>query len=277
MGGVILLLMIIVVLCIVILCMRRRRRRETPHEYDQVLYNRTKLSGTAGVNIKHNPSYKATEDETADSLYSTNNEDVPITANSVLAVPNKTYDDTVQAVEETVDMNTNPSYGASTEDRAMAIDSDATAHRLSQQYDYDIHDDSVQLFHNIATDTNGDVEDHVQIHTTLDHTHATNSTKLIDEHKYEVINQPRCDDPTFDTTIDHNSTTNSCSPLTANSTMLTDKGNINQPTSDDLSFDATIDQSPNATSYLPLIANDARLTDEDKYGVINQPQRDDHM
>ena len=167
----------------------------------------------------------------------------------------------------------------------MATDSDAKTHRSSQQYDDDdMHDDSVQLRHNMATDTNGDVEDNIPIHTSLDHTKTTlDHTKLTGERKYGAINQSQCDDPTFDTTVDHSPTTNSCSPLTVN-TMLTDEdkyGDINQPTSDDLSFDTTVDQRSTAKSspvpYLPLIANDARSTGEGKHGVINQPQCDDIM
>ena len=40
--------------------------------------------------------------------------------------------------------------------------------------DDDMHDDSVQLqHHNMATDTNGNVEDNVPIHTGPDHTKTT--------------------------------------------------------------------------------------------------------
>ena len=163
------------------------------------------------------------------------------------------------------------------EDGVMGTDSDAKTHQSSQQYDNDdMHDDSVQLRHNMVTDNEGNVEDNVPIHTSLDHTKTTlDHTKLTDKHKYGVINQSQCDDPTFDTTVDHSPTTNSCSPLTVN-TMLTNEdkyGDINQPTS---SFDTTVDQSATAKSS-PLIVNDARSNDEGKYGVIYQSQCDDHM
>ena len=164
------------------------------------------------------------------------------------------------------------------EDGAMGTDSDANTHRSS--HDDDMHDDSVQLCHNMVTDTKGNVEDDVPIHTSLDHTKTTlDHAKLTGEHKYGAINQSQCDDPTCDTTIDHSPTTNSCSPLTVN-TMLTDEdkyGDINQPTSDDLSFDTTADQSTTAAKSSPLIAHDARSNDEGKYGVIYQPQCDNHM
>ena len=64
-----------------------------------------------------------------------------------------------------------------------------------------------------ATTTTGDVkEDNVQLHITLDQRHGTkmnhshlfaNSTKVT-ELNYDVSNQPRCDDSSFDTIVDQN-------------------------------------------------------------------------
>ena len=263
--------MITVVLCIVILCMRRSHRREPSRVCDQVFYDTTKLS--TDVTIKHNPSYKATEDETADSLHSTINEDsdVPITTNSVPAIPcSKTSED---EYADTV-------HGVSTgEDKPTATDYDTKSHQSSQQYDYDdVHDDSAQLCHDMATTTTADVEeDNVQIHTTLDQRHGTNTihspltastTMQTDEDKYG----------SFDTTVDQSPTAISCLPSIAKPAGEDD---INKPRCDDLSFNTTIDQSPTAKPsplpYLPLIANGARSTDEDEYGIINQPQYNDLM
>ena len=280
---------VVTVLFIVILFLGMSHRKEPSHEYDQVFYNRTKLS--TDVNIK---SYDATEDVTVDSLYSTINE-VPDTTDSTYAVPampcSKTiedeYYDTVQAnecsdVEETVvKMDTNPSYGVSTgEDRATATDYDTKAHQSSQQYDYDdVHDDSAQLCHDMVTTTTADVEeDNVQHKCTLDQRHDTkttlvaNSAKLTDEDKYGVINQPRCDDNSFDTTVDHNATTKSCIMSGAKPAGEGKYGVINQPRCDDNSFDTTVDHNATTKS---CIMSGAKPAGEGKYGVINQPHCDD--
>ena len=249
-GGVILLLMTIIVLCIVILCVRRHHRRESSQEYDKVFYDKTKLN--TEVTIKCNPSYEATEDETTDYLpYSTINEDsdVPITTYSSDAVPpiscsktiSEEYDDTVQAkgfvqysdVEDNIKMDTSPSHGVSIgEDR-----------RVTATH---IHDNSTHCMATITADVE---EQNVQIKCTLDQRHRTKTTH---------------------------------SPLTANSTMLTDEGKYgvnNQLRCDDFSFDTTVDQSSTTKSfplpYLPFTANDARPTDGDEYGVVDQPQCDD--
>ena len=295
MGGVILLLMITVVFFIVLLFVERSHRREPSHVYEQVFYNRTKLS--TDVKIKHDAAYNATEDVTVDSLYSTFNE-VPYTTDSSYAVPamacSKTSEDehydTVQAnersdVEETVvKMDTNPSYGVSTgEDRATATDYDTKAHQSSQEYDYDdVHDDPAQLYYNMATTTTADVEeDIVQHKCTLDQRHDTkttlvaNSAKLTDEDKYGDINQPRCDDNSFDTTVDHNATTKSCLPLIMSGAKPAGEGKygvINQPRCDDNSFDSTVDHNATTKS---CIMSGAKPAGEGKYGVINQPRCDD--
>ena len=290
MGGVILLLMITVVLFIVLLFVERSHRKEPSHEYEQVFYNRTKLS--TDIKIKHNAAYNATEDVTVDALYSTINE-VPYTTDSSYAVPampsSKTsedeYYDTVQTnecsdVEETVvKMDTNPSYGVSTgEDGATATD-----YQSSQQYDYDdVHENSAQLRYNMATTTTADVEeDIVQHKCTLDQRHDTkttlvaNSAKLTDEDKYGVINQPQCDDNSFDTTVDHNATTKSCLPLIMSGAKPAGEyGVINQPRCDDNSFDTTVDHNATTKSCLPLIMSGAKPAGE--YGVINQPRCDDN-
>ena len=285
MGGVILLLMITVVFFIVILFVERSHRKELSHLYEQVFYNRTKLS--TDVKIKHNAAYNATEDVTVDSLYSTINE-VPYTTDSSYAVPampsSKTsedeYYDTVQTnecsdVEETVvKMDINPSYGVSTgEDKPTATDYDTKAHQSSQQYDYDdVHDDSAQLHYNMATTTTADVEeDIVQHKCILDQRHDTkttlvaNSAKLTDEDKYGVINQPRCDDNSFDTTVDHNAT---C--IMGGAKPAGEYGVINQPQCDD--NDSTVDHNATTKS---CIMSDAKSAGGGKYDVIIQPRSDD--
>ena len=284
--------------------------------YDEVSYNRTKLN-TSGTNH-----------ETVDYMHRTINRDldVPTTTNSSYAVPTISYSnasegkyDCVLPVEfiqhlglhDTIKMDTNSSYGVSTvEGRATAFsttvkDSNTKAHQSSQQ------NDSAQMHHNTATTTTGDVkEDNVQLHTNLDQRHGTkmnhshlfaNTTKLSDQSNYGVINQPRCDDPSFDTIVDQKPTDSKsideitygvinqpqcndssfdtiepCLPLIANS-KLTEYGVINQPRCDDPGFDMTVDRNSITKSCLPVTPNDARSTDECKYGVINQPQCDDHM
>ena len=285
MGGIILLLMfcIIVILC-QRMCQRRCLKTEVFHVYDEIYYNAAKLN--THVTVKHRQSYDVAKNETANSF---------------------------------IKMDTNPSYGVNIgEDRVKAFnttataDSDTKAHQSSQKHDYD---DSSQLHHNTTTNTSGDEkEDNVQIHTTVDKKHNTdspylfsvaNSDKLTDEGEYGVINQPQCDDPSFDTTVDQSHATKSCLALIANNAedeygvinqpqsddpnfditvhtteppviaKLTDEGKygvINQPRCNDPNFDIIVDQSPTTKSCLPLIANNA---DEGEYGVINQPQCDD--
>ena len=125
-GGVILLLMITVVLCIVILCMRRCHRKGTFPVDNKVLYNTTSLNDN--VTIDNNPAYDVTKANTVGSLYSTikrGDSDVPITANPSYNVPTKPYskaaseDEYLQLnqhsnFEDTIKMDTNPSYGVTT-------------------------------------------------------------------------------------------------------------------------------------------------------------------
>ena len=159
---------------------------------DQVFYNTTKLNSY--VSIEHKPSYNVTENETVDHSYSTINvedSNVPNATTSPYPVPampsSKTSEDkTVRAnesiqhsdVEGTVKMDTNHEVSTG-EDRATATDFDTKAHQSLQHYDHDdIHDDSAQLHHNMATDTIADVKDTVQIHNIADQRHDSepNST-----------------------------------------------------------------------------------------------------
>ena len=200
-------IMTIIVLCIAILCKRRPHGTESPHAYDQVFYDTTKLNSY--VSIEHKPSYNVTENEIGEYLYSTINEDsnVPNTTTSPYPVPampsSKTSEDkTVRAnefiqhsdVEGTVKMDTNHEISTG-EDRATVTDFDTTAYQSLQQYDHDdIHDDPA---HNMATDTIADVKDTVQIHNIADQRHHSeiNSTMAKSTGEGEHVNQLQSDDP----------------------------------------------------------------------------------
>ena len=268
MGGVILLLMATVVMFIVIMCiMKRPRRKEAaPHVYDVVPYNITKLN-TNGTNH-----------EAADNLHRTIKKDLnaPITnlscPVSTMSYSNGSEYDSVlpnehASLHDSVTMDTNPSYGVSTvEDRAKVFSTTAAyyntkAHQLSQQ------NNSPQIPRNTVTSTTGDIKQNkVQLHSTLDQEHNTthlhliaNGTKLTGKNDYGVINQPRCDDPNFDTIVDQRHTGKSNLLLSSKSVDENEYGIINQPQCNDC---------------LPLTTN-TKLTGENKYGVINQPQCDD--
>ena len=122
-GGVMLLMIVIVLMCIVILCMRRR----TYHKFLTKLHD-NKNSTIIEVN---NPSYDNTKPEDSD---------IPLTTNpsydiDVLAKPySKASEDEYNYVqvnkcadylelEDTIKIDTNPSYGVTTGDRTTAIKS----------------------------------------------------------------------------------------------------------------------------------------------------------
>ena len=179
-------------------------------------------------------------------------------------------------------MDTNPSYGVSrVQNRANVFSTTANtkAHQLSQQ------NNSAQMPHNTATVNHK--HDAKTTHSRL----ISNSTKLTGEDNYGVINQPWCDNPSFDTIVDQKPTRKSdlplrydenkygvinqpqcndpsfesCLPLTVNTRLTGENkyGVVNQLRCDDPSFDTTVDQNSDA--------------DDDEYGVINQPQCDDLM
>ena len=213
MGGVILLLMITVVLCIVILCMRRHCRKGTFPVDNQVFYNTTKLN--ENVIIDNNPAYDVTKANTVGSLYSTikrGDSDVPITANPSYAVPTKPYSkaasegDYLQlnqhsSLEDTIKMDTNPSYGVTTAGGVSAC-SDTKAMTKQCDYDYVCED---RLLHQIAAaSTTGEAKR--DIPASVDQSHymenvhplcITDSAQPNSDGEYGVVNQPKSDDPNY--------------------------------------------------------------------------------
>ena len=289
MGGVILLLMVTAILFIVIMCIMRRShgKEAAPHVHDEVSYNITKLN-TNGTNH-----------ETADNLHRTIKKDLTAPINTDSSYPVLTavsYSNATKgeydSVLPNVKMDANPSYGVSrVEDRAKVFSTTAAyyntkAHQSSQQ----------------KTSTTGDIkENKVQLHTTLDQRHDTthshlfaNGTKLSGKNSYGVINQPRCDDPSFDTIVDQRYTRKSNLPRSSKSVDNNKYGIINQPQCNDPSSESclrlttltgenkygVINQlrcdDPSSESCSPHTIN-IKSTGENKYGVINQPQCDDLM
>ena len=282
MGGIVLLLMIILLFCVVIVCHQRWcHKTEVFHVYEEIHYDRTKLNTRMTVRLE--PSYDVAKDETRD----------PIT--------NPSYEESRRKERQT-------SFST------IATGSDTKAHQSSEQHDYDnVHDDSSQLHHiDTPGDENDDVAVQIHDHNTVDQKYNTekihSSNKPTNKGEYGVINQPQCDDPNFNITVDLSCTT--VSPIISSSsndgkysvinqprcddpnfdinaiqshtteslviiTKLTDEGKygiIDQPQCNDLNCDITVGHSPTTKSCLPLIANDA---DESEYGIINQPQCDD--
>ena len=214
-GGVILLLMITVVLCIVIVCVRRSHRKGKFPVDDKVLYNTAKLNDN--VVIENNPSYDVTKANTVGSLYSTiepEDSDVPITANPSYAVPTKPYSKTSEDeynylqlnqypdLDDTIKMDTNPSYGVTTgEDRAAAFSAhSADTKATSKQYDYDYVCDDRLLHHNTAANTTGDVKKDIPASVDqsnyMEKVHPlciAGSDQPSNEGEYGVVNQPKSD------------------------------------------------------------------------------------
>ena len=290
MGGVIaVLIMITVVLCVVILCTRRSLKKEGFHVYDEIS---TKLN----TNVT-NKSHGVAKEEATKYLYSTTNSvpTMPYSKTSEDKYDNIQLNECIQHSElkETVEMDINPSYGVSIEDKAVAFnttvtDSDMSAHQLSQQYDCDyVHDESDELHHNTTTATLRDVEDNLWYHITVDQSHETKAVvhspylppiaKQTDESEYSVINQPQCDhDPSFDTAVDQSHTAEFCLPLITNNTGEGKYGVINQPQCDkDPNFDTTINEGKYGVINQPQCDKDPNFdttVNEGKHGVINQPQ-----
>ena len=216
-GGVILLLMIFVVVCIVIVCMRRSHVKQKLTLNDKALCNTAKLN--TNVTIEYNPLYDVMNDGSSITpdfhitpnpsynihiktpCYRQHNNpggsDVPITINPSYNVHTKPYSkaseydyDYIQPnefiqhsdLEDTIRMETNPSYGVSTE----------------KQYDYDYVSDDHLLHHNTATNINGEMdEDNIQIHPNVDQRkkarspYSSSSAMHGNEGEYGVVNQLR--------------------------------------------------------------------------------------
>ena len=141
---------------------------------DKVFYNTAKLN--ENVAIENNPSYDVTKANTVGSLYSTikpGDSDVPITANPSYAVPTKPYSKTSEdeynyaqpnqhsGLEDTIKMDTNPSYGLTAGDRATAFSAHSDTKATTKQYDYDYVCDDRLLHHNTAANTTGDVKKYI--------------------------------------------------------------------------------------------------------------------
>ena len=161
----------------------------------------TITTGNSDFPITPNPSY-STHNETTNNGNGKSNDpggsDVPITTNPSYNVHTKPYSkaseydyDYVQPngliqhsdLEDTIKMDTNPSYGASTE----------------KQYDYDYVCDDHHLLHcNTATNVNSEMdEDSKQSNPIVDQrkkNHSSNSPSNaihVTKDEYGVVNQPR--------------------------------------------------------------------------------------
>ena len=204
-GGVILLLMITVVLCIVILCVLRRHRKGT-------FPNTAKLNDS--VTIESNPSYDVAKANTVDSSYSLikpEDSDVPITANPSYTVPNTSEDEynyvqpnQYSSLEDTIKMDTNPSYGVTTGDIATAFSAHSDTKATTKQCDYDYVCDDRLLHHNMGANTTDDVKK--DIPASVDQSHymenvhplcIVGSDQPSNEGEYGVVNQPKSDDPDY--------------------------------------------------------------------------------
>ena len=215
MGGVILLLMITVVLCIVILCVRRSHRKGKFPVDDKVFYNTAKLNDN--VAIENNPAYDVIKANTAGSLYrctiKPEDSDVPIAANPSYAVPTKPYSKPSEDecgylqlyqlpdLEGTIKMDTNPSYGVTTGDRATAVGAHSDTKATSKQYDYDYVCDDHLLYHNAEPNTTGGIKKDnpasVDQSNYMENIHPlciAGSAQPSNEGEYGVVNQPKSDD-----------------------------------------------------------------------------------
>jgi len=173
MGGVILLLMIVIMLlCIAITCMRRSHNKKA-FSLSSTNYNASKLN--TQVMVESNPSYDVTK---ADYSYSKREDsDIPTTVNPSYGVSTKPFSrsdeddynyvqpkesDEYLDLEDTIKMETNPSYGVATGDRTAAVNvPDTKANQSShnatiKNYDYAYTQDDHLLHHNMANKTSGD-------------------------------------------------------------------------------------------------------------------------
>ena len=138
-----------------------------------VPYTTTELN--KDVTHHSNLSYDIAKANTVDSLYDTikpGDSDVPITSNPSYNVPTKPYSEDeynyVQPneynqhsdLEDTIKMDTNPSYGLTTgEDRATAFSAtkaDHSSHATTEEYDYAYAQDDHLLHHNTTANTTDD-------------------------------------------------------------------------------------------------------------------------
>ena len=197
-GGVILLLMTIIVLCIVIPCVRRHHGKEA---FSADNNNTAKL--------KENVNIGVTKANIVGSLYSPGDSDVPITANPSYAIPTKPYSKTSEdeydyvqpnqysGLQDIIKMDTNPSYGLTTGDRATAFSAhSADTKATSKQYDYDYVYDDRLLHHN--TGAKKDIPasvDQSGHYMEIDHPLCIASCdQPSNEGEYGDVNQPKSDD-----------------------------------------------------------------------------------
>ena len=180
---------------------------------NDVSYNTTKLN--TDVTIHPNPSYDVAKANTVDSLYNTikpGDSDVPITTNPSYNVPTKPYSKTsedkysyiqpnefnqLSGLEDTIKMDTNPSYGVTTGgDRATAFSAHSDIKATTKQYDYDYVCDNRLLHHITAANTTGD-DVKKDIPASVDQSHYTenvhplciaDSVQPSNEGEYDVVN-----------------------------------------------------------------------------------------
>ena len=138
-GGLILLLTIVIIICVMILCMRRSRKGSLTLN-DKVLYSKAKLS--TDVTLQDNPSYAVNKAAIVDDNAGLN---FPLTANPSYNICTKAYFKTNEngyeqanqhiqhlGFNDTIKMETNPSYGVSTRE-----DSGTNFSAASDPNDYD--------------------------------------------------------------------------------------------------------------------------------------------
>ena len=155
--------------------------------------------------------YKA---DTVGSLYSTikpGDSDVPITANPSYNVPTQPYNKTPSKdeylqlnqqsnLEDTIKMETNPSYGVTT--GGVSAHSDTKATTKQCDYDYVCED---RLLHQIAAaSTTGeakkDIPASVDQSQYMENVHpvcTADSAQPSSDGEYGVVNQPKSDDPNY--------------------------------------------------------------------------------
>ena len=108
-------------------------------------------------------------------------------------------------LEDTIKMDTNPSYGVTTGDRATAFSAhSADTKTTSKQYDYDYVCDDCLLHHNTAANTTGDVKKDIPASVDqsnyMEKVHPlciADSDQPSNEGEYGVVNQPKSDDFDF--------------------------------------------------------------------------------
>ena len=137
-----LVLMITVVLCIVILCMRRCHQKAD----NNVSYNTTELN--TDVTIHPNPSYDVAKVNTVPTK--------PYSEDEYNYVQPNEFNQR-SGLEDTIKMDTNPSYGVTTGgDRATAFSTHSDTKATTKQYDYDYVCDDRLLHHITAANTTSD-------------------------------------------------------------------------------------------------------------------------